>query len=123
MANIKEALGTMQRLQQVGVRFAVDDFGTGHSSLNYLRHLALGKLKLDRSFLHDVPGNRDNEKLVFSILALARSFDLQTVAEGIETREQLNYLQQLDCDLGQGYLFSRPVSPDAIPALLLKYNP
>ena len=122
MANIEEALGTMHRLRQVGVRFAVDDFGTGHSSLNYLRHLALSKLKIDRSFLHEIPGNRDNEKLVFSILALARSFDLQTVAEGIETQEQLHYLQQLDCDLGQGYLFSRPVTPDAIPALLAKHN-
>ncbi|APG28671.1 hypothetical protein A7E78_13010 [Syntrophotalea acetylenivorans] len=122
MANIEEALGTMHRLRQVGVRFAVDDFGTGHSSLNYLRHLALSKLKIDRSFLHEIPGNRDNEKLVFSILALARSFDLQTVAEGIETQEQLNYLQQLDCDLGQGYLFSRPVAPDAIPTLLAKHN-
>jgi diguanylate cyclase (GGDEF)-like protein/PAS domain S-box-containing protein len=122
MANIEEALGTMHRLRQVGVRFAIDDFGTGHSSLNYLRHLALSKLKIDRSFLHEIPGNRDNEKLVFSILALARSFDLQTVAEGIETKEQLNYLQQLDCDLGQGYLFSRPVTPDAIPVLLAKHN-
>ena len=122
MANIEEALGTMHRLRQVGVRFAVDDFGTGHSSLNYLRHLALSKLKIDRSFLHEIPGNRDNEKLVFSILALARSFDLQTVAEGIETQEQLHYLQQLDCDLGQGYLFSRPVTPEAIPTLLTNHN-
>ena len=118
MANIKEAIGIMHRLQQAGVRFAIDDFGTGHSSLNYLRQLPLSKLKIDRSFLLEVPGNRDNEKLVFSILALARSFDLQTVAEGIETQEQLDYLQQLDCDIGQGYLFSRPVAPEAIPALL-----
>ncbi|OEU51180.1 MAG: hypothetical protein BA871_08025 [Desulfuromonadales bacterium C00003096] len=118
MANIKEAIGIMHHLQQAGVRFAIDDFGTGHSSLNYLRQLPLSKLKIDRSFLLEIPGNRDNEKLVFSILALARSFDLQTVAEGIETQEQLDYLQQLDCDIGQGYLFSRPVAAEAIPALL-----
>lgn len=118
MANVKEAIGTMQRLQEAGVRFAIDDFGTGYSSLNYLRQLPLSKLKIDRSFLLDIPGNADNEKLVFSILTLARSFDLQTVAEGIETPDQLAYLQQLECDLGQGYLFSRPVVPEAIPALL-----
>ncbi|OEU62872.1 MAG: hypothetical protein BA870_04765 [Desulfuromonadales bacterium C00003094] len=118
MANVKEAIGTMQRLQAAGVGFAIDDFGTGYSSLNYLRQLPLSKLKIDRSFLLDIPGNKDNEKLVFSILTLARSFDLQTVAEGIETQDQLEYLKQLECDLGQGYLFSRPVSPEAIHALL-----
>jgi diguanylate cyclase (GGDEF)-like protein len=118
MSDIHEALETMRRLQEHGVHFAIDDFGTGHSSLNYLRQLALSKLKIDRSFVLDVPGNQDNEKLIFSILALARSFNLQTVAEGIETPGQLEYLRQLDCDLGQGYLFSRPVAPDAIPALL-----
>jgi diguanylate cyclase (GGDEF)-like protein/PAS domain S-box-containing protein len=118
MTNIHEALGTMRRLQQRGVNFAIDDFGTGHSSLNYLRQLALSKLKIDRSFIMDVPGNRDNEKLIISILALARSFNLQTVAEGIETQNQLAYLQQLDCDLGQGYLFSRPVTAEAISSLL-----
>ncbi len=118
MTDIQTALDTMLRLQQHGVHFAVDDFGTGHSSLNYLRQLALNKLKIDRSFVQGVPGNRDNEKLIDSILSLARSFNLQTVAEGIETPAQLEYLQQLDCDLGQGYLFSRPVAPDAIPALL-----
>lgn len=118
MADIQEALGTMLRLQQHGVYFAIDDFGTGHSSLNYLRQLALSKLKIDRSFVLNVPGNRDNEKLIVSILALARNFNLKTVAEGIETPNQLAYLQQLNCDLGQGYLFSRPVGPDAIPALL-----
>ena len=118
MANIKDAQETMHCLQQAGVRFAIDDFGTGHSSLNYLRQLPLSKLKIDRSFMFDVPGNSDNEKLVFSILTLARSFNMHTVAEGIETQSQLAYLQQLDCDLGQGYLFSRPVAPEAIPALL-----
>ncbi len=123
MANVKEAIGIMHRLQQAGVRFAIDDFGTGHSSLNYLRQLPLSKLKIDRSFMLDIPGNRDNEKLVFSILTLARSFGLQTVAEGIETQGQLTYLQQFECDLGQGYLFSRPVAPAAIPALLTADTP
>ncbi len=118
MDNIAEAVGIMKRLQKAGVRFAIDDFGTGYSSLNYLRQLPLSKLKIDRSFVADVPGNRDNEKLVTSILALARSFDLMTVAEGIETGKQLDYLRQLDCHLGQGFLFSRPVAPELIPNLI-----
>ncbi len=122
MGNIQEALTTMHRLKQAGVRLAIDDFGTGHSSLNYLRQLPLSKLKIDRSFVQDIPGNRDNENLVFSILTLARSFNLQTVAEGIETQNQLDYLQQLECDLGQGYLFSKPVSAQTIPDLLCRYN-
>jgi diguanylate cyclase (GGDEF)-like protein/PAS domain S-box-containing protein len=118
MDNIAEAVDIMKRLQQAGVRFAIDDFGTGYSSLNYLRQLPLSKLKIDRSFVADVPGNRDNEKLIVSILALARSFDLMTVAEGIETEEQLDYLRGLDCRLGQGFLFSRPVAPELIPNLI-----
>jgi EAL domain-containing protein (putative c-di-GMP-specific phosphodiesterase class I) len=118
MDNVTEAIGIMKRLQEAGVRFAIDDFGTGYSSLNYLRQLPLTKLKIDRSFVADVPGNRDDEKLVASILALARSFDLQTVAEGIETSRQLDYLRQLDCGLGQGFLFSRPVAPETISRLI-----
>jgi EAL domain-containing protein (putative c-di-GMP-specific phosphodiesterase class I) len=118
MDNISEAVGIMQRLRKAGVRFAIDDFGTGYSSLNYLRQLPLSKLKIDRSFVAGVPGNGDNEKLVTSILALARSFDLMTVAEGIETEEQLDYLRRLDCHLGQGFLFSRPVAPELIPNLI-----
>lgn len=116
--NIAEAVGIMKRLQQAGVRFAIDDFGTGYSSLNYLRQLPLSKLKIDRSFVADVPGNRNNEKMVASILALARSFDLMTVAEGIESEEQLDYLRWLDCRLGQGFLFSHPVAPELIPNLI-----
>lgn len=117
MDNILDAIDTMKQLQAAGVRFAIDDFGTGYSSLNYLRQLSLSKLKIDRSFMYGIPGNHDNEKLVASILALARSFNLQTVAEGVETEEQLQHLRQLDCDMGQGFLFSRPIAPEEIQAL------
>jgi diguanylate cyclase (GGDEF)-like protein/PAS domain S-box-containing protein len=117
MDNVMEAIAIMKHLQDAGVKFAIDDFGTGYSSLNYLRQLSLSKLKIDRSFMAGVPGNHDNEKLVTSILALARGFDLQTVAEGIETCHQLAYLRQLDCRLGQGFYFSPAVAPEIIPHL------
>ncbi len=122
MDNIQAAITTMLKLKDMGICFSLDDFGTGHSSLNYLRQLPLAKLKIDRSFIQDIPGNRDNEKLVFSILTLARSFNLQTVAEGIETRDQMEFLQQLECDIIQGYLVSKPVPAEAIPALLRESN-
>jgi diguanylate cyclase (GGDEF)-like protein/PAS domain S-box-containing protein len=117
MDNLWEAIAKMKTLQEAGVRFAIDDFGTGYSSLNYLRQLPVSKLKIDRSFMVGIPGNQDNEKLVVSILALARSFNLQPVAEGIETDQQLAYLRRIGCRFGQGFLFSRPVNAEAIENL------
>jgi diguanylate cyclase (GGDEF)-like protein len=121
MENVDRAIATMHRLKQLGIQFALDDFGIGYSSLKYLRNLPLSKLKIDRSFVRELPFNTGDVKLVTSILALAGSFGLKTVAEGIETEKQLSFLTRLKCQIGQGYLFSRPVSPAAIPGLLQKF--
>ncbi|MEZ4485920.1 MAG: bifunctional diguanylate cyclase/phosphodiesterase, partial [Syntrophotaleaceae bacterium] len=120
MDNVDQARKTMRGLCQQGISFALDDFGTGYSSLSNLRYLPLKRLKIDRSFIHDVPQSDQDVRLVTSVLALARSLDLQVVAEGIETAEQLAFLQQKGSEIGQGYHFSRPVPAEALPELMTK---
>ncbi len=105
-------------LRELGVRISVDDFGTGYSSLSYLRRLAVDTLKIDRSFIASLDNGAHQTTLVRSIIDLAHSLKLQVVAEGIEDDEQRAFLRETSCDLGQGYLFSRPVSPEEIGALL-----
>jgi len=114
-AVIAEKLG---RLKDLGVQFAIDDFGTGFSSLSYLRSLPIDLVKIDKSFIDGVTGSPDQSALVRAVIQLAHTFDLQTVAEGIEREDQLTALQLLGSDLGQGYLFSRPLPASDLEALL-----
>jgi EAL domain-containing protein (putative c-di-GMP-specific phosphodiesterase class I) len=116
MEDISHAIFVMKKLRNLGVSFTIDDFGKGFSSLTHLRYLPLSKLKIDRSFVKQVPENSLDVKLVHSVLALARSFDLKTVVEGIETRQQFQFFKNLKCDMAQGYLFGRPVLPEEIPS-------
>ena len=103
-------------LKELGIRLAIDDFGTGYSSLSYLRQFPVDQVKIDRSFIRGLrPGAVEEVALVRSIVELCRTLRLQTVAEGIEEREQLDVLTELGCDLGQGYLFSRPVTAEQDP--------
>ncbi len=118
MDNVDQARKTMRGLCQQGIGFALDDFGTGYSSLSNLRYLPLKKLKIDRSFIHDLPHSDQDVRLVTSVLALARSLNLQVVAEGIESTEQLTFLQQKGSEIGQGYYFSRPVEADELLKLM-----
>ena len=99
------------------MRVSVDDFGTGHSALAYLRQLPLDLLKVDRSFVRGIEANKDMESILGAVTAMARELGLQTVAEGIEKTEQLELVRSLGCESGQGYLFSKPVDSEAAAAL------
>ncbi len=121
MENAEKTRETMRVLCAQGISFSLDDFGTGYSSLSNLRYLPLKKLKIDRSFIRDIPHSDQDVRLVSSVLALASSLDLQVVAEGIESTEQLTFLQQKGSEIGQGYFFSRPVTGDEIKKLMTRH--
>ncbi|MBM4204428.1 MAG: EAL domain-containing protein [Gammaproteobacteria bacterium] len=118
MHDIDVALVTLNRLAQLGLRFAIDDFGTGYSSLNYLKKFPISTVKVDRSFIMDIPEVQDDMEITAAVIAMAHRLKMGVVAEGVETAEQLRFLQGQSCDYGQGYLFSRPVSFDNFKKLL-----
>ncbi len=124
MENPERAIDTMQRIARLGVGMSVDDFGTGHSSLTYLKRLPIDRLKIDRSFVQDLPDDEDDAAICASTIAMAHALGLQTVAEGVETVEQLAWLRARNCDLVQGYLLARPQPFDLLlPTLLAAVQP
>lgn len=118
MKGIDETIHTLNALQEMGVRLSIDDFGTGYSCLNYLKYLPINSLKIDQSFVRHLPENREDAAIVNTIVALGKGLGLNVIAEGVETLEQLNYLQKIGCNEVQGYLFSRPVPADEMTQLL-----
>jgi EAL domain-containing protein (putative c-di-GMP-specific phosphodiesterase class I) len=113
------AVDVVSELRELGVGVAVDDFGTGYSSMRYLRRFETSTLKIDREFVEVVADEPRTRALVASVIDLARALDLVTVAEGIETLDQLEVLRALGCRRAQGYLFDKPMSRDAFGELLL----
>ena len=118
MQNVESTLSNLEALHQMGIHLSIDDFGTGYSSLSYLKRFAIDRLKIDRSFVKDIPNDADDAAITTAIIAMAHELGLQVVAEGVETAEQLAFLRANGCDIMQGYFFSRPVSADAFTQLL-----
>jgi diguanylate cyclase (GGDEF)-like protein len=118
MTDISATLATLKALNDLDVRLSIDDFGTGYSSLSYLKRFDIDQLKIDRSFVIDLKPESDNETITAAIIAMASALNLEVVAEGVETREQMGLLFRRGCHFMQGYLFSRPLPTREITALL-----
>ncbi len=114
MQNVEAVLAVMRRLSDQGVGFSVDDFGTGYSSLAYLKRLPIGRLKIDKSFVRDIASDANDAAIVTAIISMAHSLELQVIAEGVETSDQLEFLRHHGCDLVQGYYFSKPLPAEEI---------
>lgn len=114
MSDAGQAVGILNELKSLGVWISLDDFGTGYSSLAYLKRFPLDKLKIDRAFISDLPDDADDKAITSSIIGLAHNLNLLTVAEGVETSEQLAFLAEENCQLAQGYLLDRPLPPEVM---------
>ena len=112
MTTFDSGIRTLNALRDAGISISIDDFGTGFSSLSYLKRLPIDILKIDRSFVHDASTGPDDAALIMAIITLAHNLRLKVVAEGVETEEQLRFLHLLRCDQIQGYLFSKPLPVD-----------
>ena len=119
MEDLQGAEEIMRRFHEMGVKNCLDDFGTGYSSLSYLRRLPLDTIKIDKSFVVDLPHDPDATSIATAIIAMAKSLNFKVVAESVETQEQLEFLRRHQCDLIQGYLYSKPL-PTAEFGLLLQ---
>jgi len=118
MRNAEETVKRLQALKDLGIRLSIDDFGTGYSSLSYLKLMPIDILKIDRSFVRDITVNPGDEAIVKAIVSMGQSLGIETIAEGVETEEQLRFLQNCNCGSIQGYLVSRPRPPDLIEEFL-----
>lgn len=115
-------IAMMTRLSELGVKMSIDDFGTGYSSLSYLKRFTVSKLKIDQSFVRDIMSDTDDRAIVKTIVLLAKSLDIKTIAEGVETPEQLAFLKQCECDEIQGYIFSKPLKAEDFVSFYKQHN-
>jgi diguanylate cyclase (GGDEF)-like protein len=122
---MRDPQATTRRLNAIkalGARLAIDDFGTGYSSLSHLQQLPVDSLKIDRSFICQLNGNPDGEKLIHTLVQLGKALSIETLAEGIEQQDELSVLRSERCDSGQGFLFAKPLTPDAASAFLKHWH-
>lgn len=121
MSNAESLLNLLHDIRALGPTFSIDDFGTGYSSLSYLKRFPVEELKIDRSFVTDLPGAVDDQAIVRAIVAMAHTLDLSVVAEGVEELAQFNFLKQAGCDMIQGYYFSKPLPADEFAAFFARF--
>jgi len=118
MQDAEATTATLHKLKAIGVRIAIDDFGTGYSSLSYLKRFPIDSLKIDRSFVTELPGNQDDASIAQAVITMGHALRLKIVAEGVENEAQLDFLAANSCDEMQGYFFSRPLPADQCTRLL-----
>jgi diguanylate cyclase (GGDEF)-like protein/PAS domain S-box-containing protein len=120
MENYERTIRVLDQLSALGVKLSIDDFGTGYSSLNYLKRFKIDKLKIDQSFIRDMERHHEDAAIIIAIIGMAKGLNFKTIAEGVETEQQLEFLRNNHCDQIQGYLFSKPVPAKDFELLLLK---
>ncbi|MCI3923909.1 EAL domain-containing protein [Paenibacillus sp. TRM 82003] len=118
MKNVNFVMDTIEELKRIGVHISIDDFGTGYSSLSYLKRFRVHTLKIDRSFIRDVTTDEDNAAIVTALIAMSQQMKMRSLAEGVETIEQLNFLRDKGCNEIQGYIYSKPLPTDEFTAML-----
>ncbi len=123
MKNAERAIEIMDQLKQMQIQIAIDDFGSGYSSLSYLKRFPLDRLKIDQSFVREAPSDSTDAAIIMAIISLGQSLRLKVIAEGVETEEQLRMLRLLRCDEIQGYIFSKPLPAEELNDLLIKHSP
>jgi EAL domain-containing protein (putative c-di-GMP-specific phosphodiesterase class I) len=116
MENVQENIVLLKNIREAGIILSIDDFGTGYSSLSYLKRFPVDLLKIDRSFISDLPG--EGKAFITAIIAMAHSLGLSVIAEGVETDAQMRFLKEVGCDMAQGYYFARPKSPSQLLDML-----
>jgi EAL domain-containing protein (putative c-di-GMP-specific phosphodiesterase class I) len=120
MQNVSHIIDMMNKLRQLGVRISIDDFGTGYSSLSYLKRFRVHTLKIDQSFIRDVTSDEDNAAIVTALIAMSHRLKIKSLAEGVETKEQLDFLLSQGCDEIQGYVFSKPMPSEQFEEMLIQ---
>src|SRR4030043_185053 len=123
MHNPGRMIATLAKIKKMGVRLAIDDFGTGYSSLAQIKHFPIDTLKVDRSFIRNIPNDAEDKAITEAIIAMGKTLSLTVVAEGVETQEQEAFLREHACDEMQGYYFSKPIAPGQFAELLRKHDP
>ncbi|MCK4974554.1 MAG: EAL domain-containing protein, partial [Sulfurimonas sp.] len=122
MKNPENAIKVLSEISNMGIELAIDDFGTGYSSLSYLKRLPIDKLKIDKSFVDGLPGDDEDVSITKAVIALAKSLKLNVLAEGVENKEQKEFLLENDCENIQGYFYAKPMSAVKMEIFLKEYS-